>query len=180
MRALDASTEVRYKDCEEAETALRQAWELCLHSGIILPQSLTGSEVAHEKAPKAFHSAVSTSSPGVHDTQTKDAPLVIESKKRKTDAEDDPTSVYNPDRTPSGQRKKTPSGLRKLGVGSTQVEEIELQAKRTVARTNRATPPVEVMAATEPGTSGGGAVWFLLLLLVVGGGVLVAYFLLGT
>jgi tRNA A-37 threonylcarbamoyl transferase component Bud32 len=58
--ALDPSATRRYKDAAEAEAALRKAWEGCLRDGLVSPMALAGDEVAHERAGKTMHAAVTS------------------------------------------------------------------------------------------------------------------------
>ncbi len=58
MVALESSAARRYKDAAEAEAALRKAWEHCLRDGLVSPMALAGDEVAHERAGKTMHAAV--------------------------------------------------------------------------------------------------------------------------
>ncbi len=56
MRALSPSTKQRYKDGCEAEEALRAAWQKCLTSNLVMPASLAGDEVPHERVGAEMHS----------------------------------------------------------------------------------------------------------------------------
>ncbi len=58
--ALDPSASRRYKDAAEAEVALRKAWEGCLRDGLVSPMALAGDEIAHERAGKTMHAAVTS------------------------------------------------------------------------------------------------------------------------
>ena len=60
--ALDPSATRRYKDAAEAEAALRKAWDGCLREGLVSPAALAGDEVAHERAGKTMHAAVTSQS----------------------------------------------------------------------------------------------------------------------
>jgi hypothetical protein len=90
MKALSPDTKVRYKDGQEAEEALKRAWENCLRDGLILPQALAADEVPHERVGKEMHAtaAASAQQPG---TTQKDV-LVIESSSGDPD-DDDPTTI---------------------------------------------------------------------------------------
>ena len=60
MKALEPSTERRFKDASEAEEALREAWDRCLRDGLVTPMALAGEEIAHERAGKTMHAAVTS------------------------------------------------------------------------------------------------------------------------
>ncbi len=58
MQALHPSTEVRFKDGAEAEGALKRSWDECLTNEMVLLQSLTGPEMAHERVGATMHHTV--------------------------------------------------------------------------------------------------------------------------
>jgi serine/threonine-protein kinase len=58
MQALHPSTDVRFKDGAEAESALKRAWDECLTNEMVLLPSLTGPEVAHDRVGAAMHHTV--------------------------------------------------------------------------------------------------------------------------
>jgi serine/threonine-protein kinase len=57
MTALQPSATTRFKDGEDAENGLRQAWERCLTQGYVHPSVLAMDEMSHDKAPVKFHEA---------------------------------------------------------------------------------------------------------------------------
>jgi hypothetical protein len=57
MRALETSSEKRYRDGAEIESALRDAWDRCLTQGLVHPSVLAMNELPHEKAPPLMHAA---------------------------------------------------------------------------------------------------------------------------
>jgi serine/threonine-protein kinase len=182
MQALHPSTDVRYKDGEEAEQALRKAWELCLQSGLVSPLVLTAQETPHERAAKTFHAGPhGNGDQTAHDTVTRDVPLVIESQRPHTDDED-PTSIYpsREESTPSrlaATRKDPSRNSPKLGVGSSQVQEIEQRAKKAAARPGRTTPQFERLGPTEVSRR---SFWlWVAVLLVVAGAAMAAVYVAG-
>jgi serine/threonine-protein kinase len=58
MKALHPSTDVRFKDGAEAESALKRAWEECLQNEMVLLPSLTGPEVSHDRVATTMHHTV--------------------------------------------------------------------------------------------------------------------------
>jgi hypothetical protein len=72
--ALDPSGSRRYKDAAEAEVALRKAWEGCLRDGLVTPMALAGDEVAHERAGKQMHAAVTSQTRTDHRGSASTAP----------------------------------------------------------------------------------------------------------
>ncbi len=59
MTALHPSTKVRYKDGNEAQAALEEAWERCINEELVGPRAFSGKEVPHEKAPALMHATQS-------------------------------------------------------------------------------------------------------------------------
>ncbi|HTR53179.1 MAG TPA: serine/threonine-protein kinase [Kofleriaceae bacterium] len=57
MTALQPSATTRFKDGQDAEQALRQAWERCLTQGLVHPAVLAMEETSHDKAAVRFHEA---------------------------------------------------------------------------------------------------------------------------
>jgi serine/threonine-protein kinase len=55
MTALQPSATTRFKDGQDAEQALRTAWDRCLTQGFVHPSVLALDEVGHDKAPVKFH-----------------------------------------------------------------------------------------------------------------------------
>ncbi len=107
MRALHPDPSVRYKDGMEAERGLKKAWDKCLKSGLVLPQSLAGDEVPHERVGAEMHGVGGASSapaarvpapaaapapPSVPAATTQRDVLVIESKADRI-SDDDPTTI---------------------------------------------------------------------------------------
>jgi len=117
MRALSASTDVRYKDGHEAEKALKNAWDACLKGNLVSTASLAGDEMPHERVGAEMHSTGGIEALGVATTQaapvtaqtTQKDPtsqgvprkpmLVIESGKVASD--DDPTTILIRDSGPT-------------------------------------------------------------------------------
>jgi len=117
MRALSASTDVRYKDGHEAEKALKNAWDACLKGNLVSTASLAGDEMPHERVGAEMHSTGGIAALGVATTQaapvtaqtTQKDPtsqgvprkpmLVIESGKVASD--DDPTTILIRDSGPT-------------------------------------------------------------------------------
>jgi serine/threonine-protein kinase len=111
MTALQPSATTRFKDGQEAEQALRSAWERCLTQGFVHPAVLAMDETPHDKAAVKFHEArvtaevVRTATPDLADSQEVTAinslppskpspaqPLVVEGAKRRV-GDDDPTML---------------------------------------------------------------------------------------
>src|SRR3569623_821563 len=120
MTALQPSDKARFKDAGEAEAALREAWDVCLTSGMVHPAVLAMDEIPHDKAPARMHeprpgmqrpvSAFSQSSelttfdpvpaplkqaPPPPPPLAPAAPAVIEGTKTRVGA-DDPTLMLSP------------------------------------------------------------------------------------
>ena len=103
MRALHPDPAVRYKDGIEAERGLKKAWEKSLKSGLVLPQSLAGDEVPHERVGAEMHGTggASVGGPAAQAPAPPKVPaaattqrdmLVIESKADRI-SDDDPTTI---------------------------------------------------------------------------------------
>jgi serine/threonine-protein kinase len=180
MRALHPSTETRYRDGAEAEDALREAWELCLHSNMITPAALTSHETPHERAAKEFHATgapAGSGHPKMRDTHADRvgdaAELVIEARRKSSD--DDPTRIYS---------QKNQEMLIDRARGSTapsanenkSARLIEAQAHAAIGRPGQQTPAFELLHAS--GRSSLHWVAALLVLLLAAGGVAAYLFLL--
>ena len=119
MTALNPSSTDRYRDAADAEAALRRAWDHCLTHNLVLPASLTGEELPHEKVGGQMHSrftnpaiasggTASASASGSFDASATqpdpEPPLVIESRGRGRDrvSDDDPPRAHVRERAEVG------------------------------------------------------------------------------
>jgi serine/threonine protein kinase len=94
MMALHPSAAERYKDGADAEAALRKAWDYCLTQNLVLPSSLIGEEVAHERVGAQMHARVTNPSAAPHDPRG----FVIEARPGEKVSDDDPTRILVRDR----------------------------------------------------------------------------------
>lgn len=60
MTALHPSIEVRYKDGNSAEAALRSAWERCINEEMVGPKAFSNKDVPHDQAPAMMHATATT------------------------------------------------------------------------------------------------------------------------
>ncbi|HUS64451.1 MAG TPA: serine/threonine-protein kinase [Kofleriaceae bacterium] len=100
MKALHPSIDVRFKDGAEAETALKAAWDECLSSDMVLLQSLTGPELAHDRVGAAMHHTVPTRAQAKGRGGAVPAPVPAATSGRAADrprpiGDDDPTTIMN-------------------------------------------------------------------------------------
>jgi Protein kinase domain len=105
MKALHPSTDLRFKDGAEAESALKRAWEECLQNEMVLLPSLTGPEVAHDRvASTMHHTAPQRSKARAGKAQPAAAPPAAPQSERMVMAasrpphpigDDDPTRIMN-------------------------------------------------------------------------------------
>lgn len=59
MTALHPSTDVRYRDGNQAEAALRSAWERCINEELVGPKAFSSKEVPHAQVAGMMHAASS-------------------------------------------------------------------------------------------------------------------------
>jgi serine/threonine protein kinase len=55
MTALQGAAGTRFKDAAEAESSLREAWDVCLTGGYVHPAVLAAEELPHDRAPAIMH-----------------------------------------------------------------------------------------------------------------------------
>lgn len=55
MTALQGAAGTRFKDAAEAESSLREAWDVCLTGGFVHPAVLAAEELPHDRAPAIMH-----------------------------------------------------------------------------------------------------------------------------
>jgi serine/threonine protein kinase len=79
MHALQSGADKRYRDGEELEAALREAWDRCLTQGIVHPSVLAMNELPHEKAPPQMHGPKMSVLPGA-------APVSVSSNAKSFDS----------------------------------------------------------------------------------------------
>ena len=104
MTALQASTELRYKNGAEAERALREAWEHCLNDNLVSPRALVGTEVPHDKVGKMMHDTESAAVAKVSQRKP-DAPAPIKTEPGTfLDDDDAPTQIVRIDGDPTGRQ----------------------------------------------------------------------------
>jgi serine/threonine-protein kinase len=173
MRSLSPDTSLRFKDGSEAETALRKAWEHCLRHNLVLPSSLAGDEVPHERVGAEMHShsgytgvGPAPAAPAKAGVTEADAPaLVIESSDRGSD--DDPTTIM------IREGDSVIEDLRSLSI----TEDVDDTGDPTTLakKKNSSEPSQEARYETAIGgkAGAGGRVWIaaLLMLLAIGGAV---------
>jgi len=106
MKALHPATDVRFKDGAEAEGALKQAWDECLTNEMVLLQSLTGPELAHDRVAAAMHHTVPQRAKArggkappvvqaVSPPQQADRLVIATSRPPQPIGDDDPTRIMN-------------------------------------------------------------------------------------
>jgi serine/threonine-protein kinase len=135
MTALQPSATTRFKDGQDAEQALRTAWERCLTEGHIHPAVLAMEETSHDKAAVRFHEAKAMARPspvsvGLGDSGELTAvdakmmakakqPLVVETGRGRV-GDDDPTMLVVRDEAIKGMAKaKADATARGVGMGTT-------------------------------------------------------------
>ena len=174
MRALGASTEMRFRDGAEAEHALRKAWENCLRGNLVSTESLAGTEVPHEKLNGPMHGEppprsldASDSMPSLRgDTAARAAegsePMLVIKSNRNSIPDDEPTRIMvresDDDLTETSERPKS---------AKQDNTEIDYDAQKKAEATD-----VTRRRSTAAATTTRWGVWLLLVVAAVVAGIL--------
>jgi serine/threonine protein kinase len=193
MTALNPSSTDRYRDAADAEAALRKAWDYCLTHNLVLPSSLTGEELPHERVGGEMHSrytnpsggSVSTGGSGSFDasaTQPDPKPaFVIEPRGKERDrvSDDDPTRILVRDREDKSDRTIDMKGQKSGPVVA------DRSVKQRVAPPQDGTPVVATRSSGGAVTSSRNAptprwVWVMVVIAALGAGGAAAWLILSS
>lgn len=175
LAALHPAAGDRYRDCADAEVALRRAWEHCLTSGLIGPAALTAEETPHEKVGIEFHQV---NPPAPTNLGHTDGGLVIAASKQERYGDDDPTKIMVRDRDLD---ELAPPGGRLAEAARSVDVDLDKNDGRDPAKdkadAERAVK-LAVRNARTQATDGAPWMWLVVLASIIGG-VAAAYFLIG-
>ena len=168
MTALQPSDKSRFKDAGEAEAALREAWDVCLTSGMVHPAVLAMDEIPHDKAPARMHeprpgmqrpvSAFSQSSEltaidpvpaplkqAPPPPPPAPAPMVVEGTKKRV-GDDDPTLMMSPKSAPNPVVNDT-IPEKAMPVDAKTEPQVTFKVKATPVAADKKSLPLPVMIA---------------------------------